>query len=788
MHCRYPLLLGLGLLMIGLGARTVCAFSRLDATFGLNGRVAVELGVKSSGHAVLVQPDGKIVVAGSSSGAKSGGMNFSLVRFQPDGSLDTTFNGEGSAVTPLVAGDNEALALGLLSDGRIVVGGYSHNGLDRDFALACYRSDGVLDRRFGVEGAVLTSIGNGNEEITALAVNGADQITAVGSTEGTAGKALAVVRYRADGSLDSSFGEQGVSLLGVGGDANAEGLVERDDGSLVISGSYQEKKNSTAVLVGLRADGMIDAAFGDKGISVVSGGFVASEGYRLAEDHDGMLYLVGAVGPLGKRDAALFRFTRNGKPDPGFGKNGVVVSTISAADDVLYDVVAGPNGVAASGFAIENGGRQFLLASYLPDGSVMAASGMGRSGVGAAVGEPAPIQEVRVNGRTRMQIRKLQLWNSDVQIRQMQLSDSLTRSPPLRQAPPPEEQGLRAVRSTSPIGRLWGDFFCPGAWAADAANANHIAGVLDSGIFTTAFSEGESVGYALTADALGNVIVVGTAEGGGASSIVAARFAADDPVDRIVDQPGHRSTHITTTLSADVTRTTLTTGGEIDESFGETVVRRGVVFSVRQGPLYRDGVASATDSGLRRLAAFLVADAVAADGSGSSTSASSPPGERVVEEGVTDNGGGNGVFNTLLEHLQPGAVYYIRAYALTADGAVYYGNQISVRTADACFIATASFGSLLHPCVEILRDFRDLYLVGHFGGQQLVEWYYTLSPPVADVVAGNAALRFLVRLLLLPVIGFSWLAVQGGLGAALAALVATAAVMSRCRRGRNMRF
>jgi uncharacterized delta-60 repeat protein len=785
MHARLFWCFSLGIFSLMTGCLPACAFSRLDATFGLNGRVAVELGVKSSGHAVLVQPDGKIVVAGSSVGAKGGGMNFSLVRFHPDGSLDTTFNGEGSVVTSLVAGDDEALALGLLSDGRIVVGGYSHNGVDRDFALACYRSDGVLDRRFGVDGAVLTSIGNGNEEITALAVNKADQITAVGSTEGTAGKALAVVRYRADGSLDSSFGEQGVSLLGVGGDANAEGLVERDDGSLVISGSYQEKKNSAAMLVGLRGDGMVDATFGDKGVAAVSSGFAASEGYRLAEDRDGMLYLVGAVGPLGKRDAALFRFTRNGKPDPGFGKNGAVVSAISAGDDVLYDVCVGPNGVAASGFAMENNGRQFLLASYLTDGSVMAASGTGRSGGDAAAGDPAPVQEVRVNGRTKVLIRKLQMWNSEMQLRQMQVSDSFSRTTTLWQGPVHGAQGLWGDRSTSPIVRSWSDFLAAGAWAADGAGADHIAGVLDSRTVTTGFSEGESVGYALTTDARGNVIVVGTAEDGGASSIVAARFAADDPVDRIVDQPGHRSSHITTTLSADVARTTLTTGGEIGEAFGKTVVRRGVVFSVKEGPLYRNPVSAATDSGLRRLAAFWVADAVAADGS--STAVSTPTGERVVEEGVTDDGPGSGVFTTLLEHLQPGAVYYIRAYALTADNAVYYGNQISVRTADACFIATASFGSLLHPCVEILRDFRDQYLVGRVGGQQLVEWYYTLSPPVADVVAGNAALRLLVRLLLLPVIGFSWLAVQGGMGAALATLVATAAIIVRCRR-RGMRF
>ena len=87
---------------------------------------------------------------------------------------------------------------------------------------------------------------------------------------------------------------------------------------------------------------------------------------------------------------------------------------------------------------------------------------------------------------------------------------------------------------------------------------------------------------------------------------------------------------------------------------------------------------------------------------------------------------------TLLEHLQPGAVYYIRAYALTADGAVYYGNQISVRTADACFIATATFGSLLHPCVEILRDFRRPQCARRRTGQRR-------RPPAGRVVLHSFA-------------------------------------------------
>ena len=282
------------------------AAPQIDKTFGLNGRVAVELGVKNSGHAVLVQPDGKIVVAGSSS--KGNALNFSLLRFNKNGSLDNSFNGDGSVITSLSVGDDEALALGLLSDGRIIAAGYSHNGKDRDLAIVCYRKDGSLDKEFGDKGVVLTSIGNGNEEITAVVISPSDMITVVGSTEGTAGRVLVTARYFANGEPDDTFGEQGISLIAVGADASAEGILEREDGTLVLSGSFEEKKKSSAMLVGLRADGAVDTGFGDKGVAVPAGNFAASEGYGLAVDSDGMVYVAGSVGTSRCKGCRSFPF------------------------------------------------------------------------------------------------------------------------------------------------------------------------------------------------------------------------------------------------------------------------------------------------------------------------------------------------------------------------------------------------------------------------------------------------------------------------------------------------
>jgi len=799
---RYSLMIGiLWVVLEFLRPVPVAAFPRLDASFGLNGRVAVELGANNNGHAVLVQPDGKIVAAGSSS--QSNALNFSLLRFNPNGSPDTSFNKDGSVLTSLSAGDDEALALGLLSDGRIVAAGYAHNGRDRDLAMICYRPDGTLDKQFGDGGVVLTSIGNANEEIVALTVSHADMITVVGSTEGTAGRILVAARYDANGEPDTGFGEQGISLIAVGEDASAEGIVEREDGTFVISGSYGEKKKSAAMLVGLNRDGMVDTAFGERGVAIPAGNFAASEGYGLAVDGSGLIYVAGSVGLPGKRETALFRFTRQGKADAAFGDRGVVVAKISAEDDVLYDVDIGKGGVAASGFTTDAGTRQFLLLSYAPDGFAAAGTVSERqptNDVAENATELAPVQEVRVNGNTRVQIRRLQMWSSGIQIRELQVMDSWSGSAFLSPTTVPiggeashiggtvfPAEPARSV-AASPFDRFLagsGDrlaaFFLPEALAAEGSLSapSGYGSTYSPQIATTTFSEGESVSFALTSDEQGNLIVVGTADGNGASSIAAARFLAEDMVDRITDRPGHRSSHIATGTPAEITRTTITVSGEIAPAFDKEVVRRGVVFSIHPGPLYPGKNLADVwnpwplpERALDALATFFLPEALAANSAplrpmpavGGQTGASS---SQALETGEAVGGKGMGGFVAVLDRLRPGTVYYIRAYVLTAKGEVYYGNQISARTADACFVATASFGTLFHPSVGVLRDFRDAFLVRNTVGKRLVDLYYTLSPPLADIVAQSGMLRGAVRMLLLPCVGFSWLALQTGLGVAL---------------------
>lgn len=902
MHTRILSFFAAWLVLCCAGVVPAGAVSRLDGSFGLNGRVAVELGVRNSAHAVLVQPDGRILIAGSSS--KGTARNMSLLRFNRDGSLDSTFNNDGSAITSVAIGDDEILALGLLADGRIVAAGYSHNGTDRDFALVCYLPDGTLDRTFGEEGVVITPVGSGNEEITAVQISRDDMITVVGGVEGTTGRVLATARYFSDGVPDSGYGEQGISLIGVGADTAAEGLLERGDGTYVVSGSYELEGKTALMLVGLTADGVIDPTFGERGVAVADLPDTVSEGYRLAEDSDGRLYLAGSVGQAGKRDAALFRFTRSGQTDDEFGVGGVLVTRMSAEDDLLYDVVVGRSGVVASGYTTDAGTRQFLVASYGHGGAAPAPAvetvGDSAANTGGEETLTAPVQEVRTFGDTRVQIRKLQISSA-------RADGSAALTPPAASLP---------LRWLATVGAHIGRFLASPALAADSGAvtvAEAAAAAPQVRTATTTFSQGESVSYALTTDADGNVILVGTADGAEASSMVVARYAAD-PADLYSDQAGYTSSAILTREPGDVTRATAVTGGEILPAFGQAVSKRGVVFSITDTPVYSggdgtdgetdgdsdDGIDDGADNGdgsedtdlppvvtnetaqsfsggsatlkvttdvaatcrystsstatyetmqgrmtsagglahtattgklaaddydyyvrcstaggavntvstpisftvnpvtsvirtFDRLTGLLVTDAVAAttttgtSDSGNDTTTTSIFGgtgedgeEQWAEEGETENGSGYGRFSARLEKLKPGTVYYVRAYALTADGAVYYGPQYRFKTADACFVATASFGTLLHPGVRVLRDFRDTFLATSGLGRALVDSYYAVSPPVADLIGRSGMLRATVRLLLLPLVGFSWLALQAGLVKALLLGTCAAVAAGRC--------
>jgi len=166
----------------------------LDTTFNTTGKVTTAIGaINDSALAVAIQSDGKIVAAGYSYNGAN--YDFALVRYNTDGSLDTTFNTTGKVTTAIGASNDSAYVIAIQSDGKIVAAGYSDNGANDDFALVRYNTDGSLDTTFNTTGKVTTAIGASNDYAYAVAIQSDGKIVAAGYSYNGANDDFALVRY-----------------------------------------------------------------------------------------------------------------------------------------------------------------------------------------------------------------------------------------------------------------------------------------------------------------------------------------------------------------------------------------------------------------------------------------------------------------------------------------------------------------------------------------------------------------------------------------------------------------
>ncbi|MFP5287151.1 MAG: delta-60 repeat domain-containing protein, partial [Thermoanaerobaculia bacterium] len=262
----------------------------LDPTFGLGGIAVVDLGGYDHGQDLALQPDGKVVVGGYAS--VPGTSSFGLARLNPDGSPDASF-GNGGQVFSTLAGRSGTLEdLALQPDGKIVVGGYVDLGrttteYNANFWLARFNRNGTLDTSFGTGGFVTTDLFSGSaENLSAIAVQPDGRILAAGSVRRTGEDShFVVARYLPDGRLDPDFGVDGKAVTPVRGDSVIFGIALQPDGKIVGAGWTP---SSEYALVRYDSQGRLDPSFGGDGI-------VINEFYT----HNGLLNSV-VVQPDGK--------------------------------------------------------------------------------------------------------------------------------------------------------------------------------------------------------------------------------------------------------------------------------------------------------------------------------------------------------------------------------------------------------------------------------------------------------------------------------------------------------
>jgi uncharacterized delta-60 repeat protein len=358
----------------GFAAARLNTDGNLDATFGAGGKVTTQLGASVSGgaHAVLVQPDGKIVAVGGTTTAPM--FQFALVRYNPDGSLDSTFGMSGKVVTP---GFGTAYGAALVAGGKIAaVGANPGQNITAPFVVARYNPDGSLDSSFGTGGKVTTVFqGTVDSQGQAVALQPDGKIVVVGGSTGTADNDFDLARYNPDGSLDVTFGAGGRIITDFGSAMDmAHGVVVQKDGRIVVVGTTM---NGFAV-ARYNVDGSLDGTFGSSGKVITDFGNLGAGAFGVVVQADGRLVVVGTDG----KDFALVRYNPDGSLDATFGTGGKVTTDFAGRMDSASGVVLQPDGkiVAVGSTSVLIGhffSADFALARYNPDGSLDSTFGTG---------------------------------------------------------------------------------------------------------------------------------------------------------------------------------------------------------------------------------------------------------------------------------------------------------------------------------------------------------------------------------------------------------------------------
>ena len=236
----------------------------LDTSFSGNGKVNIDFGTTSIVNGVAIQSDGKIVVAGLVVQA-SNMDDFAVARLNPNGSLDTSFSGDGKATIDFGARD-AANAVAIQANGKIVAAGATGVGGASDFALARLNTGGGLDTTFSFDGKVTTDFFGNNDYINGVAIQQDGNIVAAGTAQQSSTVSdFGLARYTSDGTLDTSFSGNGKVTTDFGGNENVLGLAIQQNGKIVAAGNRYYAGDDDFALARYDVGGALDTSFGGDG-------------------------------------------------------------------------------------------------------------------------------------------------------------------------------------------------------------------------------------------------------------------------------------------------------------------------------------------------------------------------------------------------------------------------------------------------------------------------------------------------------------------------------------------
>jgi len=307
----------------------------LDKSFNSDGKLTFFKGTDDVGNSIALQNDGKILFAGGIFNGQYA--DLSLIRFNTDGTLDSTFNKIGYVTTAIGTKTDYARSLAIQSDGKIITGGAYNDDKEFNFALVRYHSNGSLDTSFSNDGIATLNIGAGNDIINSLVLQSDGKILVTGPIGfGGGASDFSVVRFNTNGTLDKNFGIQGKTITSInsnGEDYPTTILLQPDD-KIILVGTSDTGSQQEIAIARYNKDGSLDLTFSMDGIVKTDISKGPDSGNSATLQKDGKILVTGYTYNGTKYDLLLLRYNTNGDLDNSFGKGGIQTYSFTNGHDL----------------------------------------------------------------------------------------------------------------------------------------------------------------------------------------------------------------------------------------------------------------------------------------------------------------------------------------------------------------------------------------------------------------------------------------------------------------------
>lgn len=331
----------------------------LDATFGTGGKVIANIGgAADRSNAMIIQPDGKILMAGTTTQGIT--TLFAVARFMPNGTLDNSFGTNGIVVTDTASSDG-LVSMNLQSDNKIIIASSKNQG----FLLLRLTASGKIDSAFGTNGRDYSGIIAASTICNAIAVQSNDYIVAAGNT----GCDIALVRFKPNGGKDSSFGTNGVKVYDAGGCDRANAILIQPGNKIVVAGGVQEGANGHFLVARFNTNGAEDATFGTAGKTTIDIRNY-NEAYSCALQPDGKIVLGGQAKFITQSSFGITRVNENGKVDSSFATDGKTFVAFNGTNEPKAIALQADNKIVFAGYNNDVGDLEVAVLRFKTNGMV----------------------------------------------------------------------------------------------------------------------------------------------------------------------------------------------------------------------------------------------------------------------------------------------------------------------------------------------------------------------------------------------------------------------------------